>query len=321
MHGAQATRPLLRRAPTALKLLGLASLALAIAAPFFVGPFLLSVLTECAIAILFAASLHVMMGPGGMPSFGHAAWFGLGAYGAALAVKFAGATMAVALLAAMLVPGVFAILFGWFVVRLSGVYLAMLTLAFAQIMWAVASQWDALTGGDNGTLGLWPGGWLRSASVFYWLALLICVGGALLLRHALMAPFGYALRATRDSPRRARAIGLDPQSLRTAGFALAGAAAGLAGGMFTFAKGSVFPGYAGIGRSVDALVMVLLGGVDTMAGPIVGALAYTGFYDMLLLATNQWRFVLGLAIVLLVLAFPEGIAGAARRLWLRGREA
>ncbi len=320
-QGAQETRPVLRRAPTPLKLLGLACLALAIAAPFFVGPFVLSVLTECAIAILFAASLHAMMGPGGMPSFGHAAWFGLGAYGAALAVQLGGATIAVALLAAVLVPGIFSLLFGWFVVRLSGVYLAMLTLAFAQIVWAVASQWDALTGGDNGILGLWPGGWLRSASAFYWLTLAICIGGTLQLRRALLAPFGYALRATRDSPRRAQAIGLDPQSLRAAAFALAGAAAGLAGGMFAFAKGSVFPGYAGIDRSVDALLMVLLGGVDAMAGPIVGALAYTGLYDVLLLATSQWRFVLGLAIVLLVLAFPEGIAGAARRLWLRGREA
>jgi branched-chain amino acid transport system permease protein len=221
----------------------------------------------------------------------------------------------------MQVPGIVAVLFGWFVVRLSGVYLAMLTLAFAQIVWAVAFQWDALTDGDNGILGLWPSGRLRSASVFYWLTLTVCVGGAVLLRRTMMAPFGYALRAARDSPRRAQAIGLDPQSLRTAAFALAGATAGLAGGMFAFAKGSVFPGYAGIGRSVDALVMVLLGGVDTMAGPIVGALAYTGLYDVLLLATSQWRFVLGLAIILLVIAFPEGIAGATRRFWLRGREA
>lgn len=317
----QETRPVIRGAPVGLRWLGLACLALAIAAPFLVGPFLLSVLTECAIAILFAVSLHVMMGPGGMPSFGHAAWFGLGAYGAALAVQLLAAPIALALLAAVLVPGIVAILFGWFVVRLAGVYLAMLTLAFAQIVWAAAFQWDAVTGGDNGILGLWPGGWLRSASVFYWFTLAICVGGALLLRRAMMAPFGYALRATRDSPRRAQAIGLDPQSLRTASFALAGAAAGLAGGVFAFAKGSVFPGYAGIGRSVDALVMVLLGGVTTMAGPIVGALAYTGLYDVLLLATSQWRFVLGLAIILLVVAFPEGIAGAARRLWLRGREA
>jgi branched-chain amino acid transport system permease protein len=317
----QETRPVIRAAPAALKWLGLACVVLAIVAPFFVGPFMLSVLTECAIAILFAASLHVMMGPGGMPSFGHAAWFGLGAYGAALAVQRGGASITVALLAAVLVPGIFAIVFGWFVVRLAGVYLAMLTLAFAQIVWAIAFQWDALTGGDNGILGLWPGGWLRSASVFYWLTLAICVGGALLLRRAMMAPFGYALRAARDSPRRAQAVGLDPQALRTAAFALAGAAAGLAGGVFAFAKGSVFPGYAGIGRSVDALVMVLLGGVDTMAGPIVGALAYTGLYDVLLLATSQWRFVLGLAIILLVIAFPEGIAGATRRFWLRDGEA
>jgi len=109
--------------------------------------------------------------------------------------------------------------------------------------------------------------------------------------------------------------------LRLAGFALAGAAAGLAGGIFVFAKGSAFPSFISISHSVDALLMVLLGGVQTMAGPIVGAIAYTGLYDVLLAMTDLWRLVLGLAIILLVLTFPEGIAGAARRVWLRGREA
>src|SRR6185437_12339065 len=174
-QSAQGTPPVIRRAPAALKWLGVTCLMLAIAAPFLVGPFLLSVLTECAVAILFAASLHIMMGPGGMPSFGHAAWFGLGAYGAALAFQLGGAPIALALLAAVLLPGIVALLFGWFVVRLAGVYLAMLTLAFAQIVWAAAFQWDALTGGDNGILGLWPGGLLRSAAAFYWLTLAICV--------------------------------------------------------------------------------------------------------------------------------------------------
>ncbi len=197
--------------------------------------------------------------------------------------------------------------------------MAMLTLAFAQIVWAVALQWDALTGGDNGLLGLWPSGWLRTPAGLYWLCLALCATGTMLLRRVLYAPFGYALRAARDSEHRADAIGLAPQALRAAAFAIAGAAAGLSGGLFAIAKGSVFPGYAGVERSVDALVMVLLGGVGTMAGPVVGALAYTGLYDLLLGAIPQWRFALGLAIVLLVLAFPEGIAGFLQRAWLRGR--
>jgi branched-chain amino acid transport system permease protein len=269
-----------------------------------------------AIAVLFAASLHAAMGPGGMPSFGHAAWFGLGAYGAALVAQ-SGSFMVAALVAAVAIAGVAAGLFGGFVARLSGVYLAMLTLAFAQIIWAVAFQWSALTGGDNGLLGVWPQGLARDPRVFFWLALVLCGGGALLLRRVLFAPFGYALRAARDSELRAEAIGLDVARLRMAAFTLSGAAAGLAGGIAAYSKGSVFPTYVSIGRSVDALLMVLLGGVQTMSGPIAGALVYTGLYDTLLLVTAWWRAVLGLAIIALVLAFPGGIAGAVRTLRMR----
>ena len=312
-----AAPPLVRPASAALRWLGAAVLAALIAAPFIAGPFALSVLTEAMIAVLFAASLHFMMGPGGMPSFGHAAWFGLGAYAAALAATALAWPLPLALALAPLAAGVVAAAFGWFVVRLSGVYLAMLTLAFAQIVWAVAEQWTALTGGDDGILGVWPRGAFAHPRAFYWLALAVATSGALLLRRALYAPFGYALRAARDSTLRAETIGLPTARLRLAAFAIAGAAAGLAGGLSAYGKGSVFPTYVAIGHSVDALLMVLLGGVQTMAGPIVGALAYTGLYDTLLLATAQWRLVLGAAIVTLVLAFPQGLAGAAMLAWRR----
>ena len=303
---------LIRPATPALGMLGLAALALAAIVPLFAGPFLLSVLTEALVAILFAASLHAMMGPGGMASFGHAAWFGIGAYAAALAAQGLVLPMPVGLLIAPVLAGAAALAFGWFVVRLSGVYLAMLTLAFAQIVWAMAFQLQ-VTGGDNGVLGVWPDAWAQDPRVFYWLALLLCAGGALVLRRVLFSPFGYALRAARDAPARAEAIGLFPARLRLAAFVLAGASAGLAGAIGAYSKGSVFPTTISIGRSVDALVMVLLGGVQTMAGPIIGALAYTGLYDALTLATDQWRLVLGLCIIALVVAFPQGIAGALQR--------
>lgn len=301
------------RPPTRGMLLGWGLLLLAaLAAPLVAGPYALSILTEAAVAVLFAASLHFVMGPGGMASFGHAAWFGIGAYAAGLSAQGLGAPMPAALLLAPLAAGVAAALFGAFVVRLSGVYLAMLTLAFAQIVWAAAFQWVSVTGGDNGILGVWPPAW-ASGPATYLLALTLCAGGAAVLQRVLYSPFGYALRASRDSPLRAEAIGLDTRRIRLAAFVAAGAAAGLAGGVFTFVKGSVFPGFVSIPRSMDALVMVLLGGVQTMAGPVVGALAYTGLYDGLLRATAYWRLVLGAAIVLLVLAFPEGIAGAVQR--------
>jgi branched-chain amino acid transport system permease protein len=249
-----------------------------------------------------------------MVSFGHAAYFGLGAYGAALLVKYLAAPMLPVLAVAPLVAGAAALVFGWFCVRLSGVYLAMLTLAFAQIVWSVVFQWYDVTGGDNGLLGVWPAEWARSRWAYYYLTLTLTIAGVLALRRVIFAPFGYALRAGRDSPLRADAIGIDVRRQQWFGFALAGAFAGLAGALFAFAKGSVFPQAASIPTSVDGLVMVLLGGVQTLAGPIVGAAIYHGLEVEIMRTTEYWRAVVGLVIVVLVLAFPQGIAGFVRSL-------
>jgi branched-chain amino acid transport system permease protein len=311
--------PVVRPAPRPLKLVGLAALAVLVATPFMAGEYTLIVLTEIAIFVLFAASLHFMMGPGGMASFGHAAYFGLGAYGAALLVKHLAAPMELALLAAPFAAGLAGLLFGAFIVRLSGVYLAMLTLAVAQIVWSIAFQWVDMTGGDNGVLGVWPSAWAANKTVYYYLTLVLCVGGALLLRRIIYAPFGYALRAGRDSPLRAEAIGIHVMRVQWAAFALAATFAGVAGGLFAFFKGSVFPTYASIPRSVDALMMVLLGGVQTISGPIVGAVVYAGLHEQLTRGIEQWRFVLGLSIVVLVLAFPQGVAGFVQHHWARRR--
>jgi branched-chain amino acid transport system permease protein len=189
----------------------------------------------------------------------------------------------------------------------------MLTLAFAQIAWSAAFQWVELTGGDNGILGVWPAEWARDKLAYYYLTLALCVGATLLLRRAILAPFGFALRAGRDSPLRAEAIGLDGFRIRWVAFVLAAVAAGIAGGLFAYAKGSVFPTYMAIPRSVDALLMVLLGGVQTLAGPIVGALAYTWLHEQLMRAFELWRLFLGATIVALVLFFPQGLVGAAQR--------
>jgi branched-chain amino acid transport system permease protein len=302
-------------APRALRVAGTAALLVAVALPPFLGDYALSVLTDMAIMVLFAASLHFIMGPGGMASFGHAAYFGAGAYGAALAVKWFSAPMAAGLALAPLAAGLVGFLFGFFCVRLSGVYAAMLTLAFAQIAWSAAFQWVEVTGGDNGILGVWPAAWASGGPSFYYLALALCVGCTLLLRRVLDAPFGHALRAQRDNPLRAEALGIAGARVRWFAFAFAAAMAGVAGGLFAYAKGSVFPTFLAIPRSVDALLMVLLGGVGTPSGPIVGALAYAGLQEELARLTDYWRLFLGLAIIALVLFFPQGLAGAARARW------
>ncbi len=317
---AGAGEPVIRPAPRALKVLGITALAILLLVPFVVGDYALIVLTEIAVFVLFAASLHFMMGPGGMTSFGHAAYFGIGAYAAALAVKHMAAPTEIGLTLAPLAAGLGGALVGWFVVRLSGVYLAMLTLAIAQIVWSIAFQWVELTGGDNGILGVWPSPWVASKTAYYYLTLTLCVLGTLALRRIIYAPFGYALRAGRDSPLRAEAIGINLMRVQWAAFALAAGFAGLAGALFAFFKGSVFPTYISIPRSVDALLMVLLGGVQTVSGPIVGAAVFAGLQEQLTRLTDLWRLVMGVAIIALVLAFPQGIAGFVAARWARRGE-
>jgi branched-chain amino acid transport system permease protein len=309
----------LRPAGVAVRTLGVLTLALLLALPFYADeyPYLLVLGIDVLIAILFATSLHFIMGPGGMHSFGHAAYFGLGAYGAALLVKWLAAPMGLALLAAPFVALAGALLFGWFAVRLSGVYLAMLTLAFAQIVWAAVFQWEALTGGSNGVVGVWPPKPFDSALVYYLLTLVLAVIGVLLLRRLLFAPFGYAMRAGRDNPLRAEAIGIDVKRVHWLAFAIAGAVCGVAGGLFAFAKGSISPDTIHLSRSIDGLVMVLLGGIQTLSGPIVGASVFAVLQDTVMRQTEYWRALLGAIILFLVLLFPAGIVGTTAAIFGR----
>ncbi|MBM3570388.1 MAG: branched-chain amino acid ABC transporter permease, partial [Alphaproteobacteria bacterium] len=312
--------PVLRPPSRGLVAGGLALLAALAALPLVADAYTLVLLIDILVFALFAVSLHAMMGPGGMVSFGHAAYFGLGAYGAALLVKHARWPMEWALAGGPLVAGIGALVFGWFCVRLSGVYLAMLTLAFAQIAWSVVFQWDTLTGGSNGVVGVWPAAWLASKQAYYWMTLGLSAIGIGLVWRALYAPFGYALRAGRDSPLRAESIGIDVRRVQWLAFAGMGVAAGLGGAIYAFSKGSVSPETMAIPRSVDGLVMVLLGGVQTVTGPALGAAALTWLQDETARRIEFWRALLGVVILALVLAFPQGLGGFLKARFARERE-
>jgi branched-chain amino acid transport system permease protein len=298
-----------------LKLGSAALLVVLLLVPVFSAhwPYVTVLLIDLLTAALFAASLHFIMGPGGLHSFGHAAYFGLGAYAAALLVRWLGVPMEIALIGAPFVAGIGALVFGWFSVRLSGVYLAMLTLAFAQIVWAAIYQWDDFAGGSNGLTGVWPAPWLSDKRSYYYLTLALVGGGVLMLRRILFAPFGYTMRAARDSAMRADAIGINVKQMQWAAFVVAGMFAGLAGALFAFSKGSISPETLHVSRSIDGLVMVLLGGVQTLAGPVVGAFTFTWLQDMVGRNTEYWRAMLGGIIIVLVLLFPSGIAGIFRQ--------
>jgi branched-chain amino acid transport system permease protein len=310
---AEVAEPPLRAAGRSLSAAAIVVVVALAALPLATKGYALVLAIDILVFALFAASLHFILGPGGMISFGHAAYLGLGAYGAALLFTKAGWPIEAALLAAPLAAAAGAAASGWFCVRLSGVYLAMLTLAFAQIAWSVVYQWDGLTGGSNGIVGVWPAPWLASKTEFYLLTLALCTGAIWLLRRMLFAPFGYALRAGRDSPLRCDAIGIDVRRVQWSAFIVAGACAGLAGGLFAFSKGSISPDSTmSVSRSIDALVMVLLGGVQTLTGPVVGAAAFTWLQDTIARNTDYWRALLGGTILAIVLAFPQGIVGAVR---------
>jgi branched-chain amino acid transport system permease protein len=161
---------------------------------------------------------------------------------------------------------------------------------------------------------VWPAQWLQDKKNYYFLTLGLVVISVYVMRRLLYSPFGYALRAGRDSPLRADAIGIDVKKIQWVAFIVAGTFAGLAGALFAFSKGSISPESLHVSRSIDGLVMVLLGGIQTLAGPIVGAFTFTWLHDTVARNTEYWRAMLGGIILLLVLLFPQGIAGFAAQI-------
>ena len=288
-------------------------------APFLVSEYVLDVLTETVILVLFAWSFYFMAGPGGMVSFGQAAFFGIGLYVPALLFKYYGISMMTGLLVAPLAAGLSAALLGWFAVRSAGIYFAMLTLAFSQILWSVAFQWFELTNGELGILGIWAEGWASDKRFYYLLCLAISVGGILLMRRIVFSPFGYSLRAGRDSELRSEATGIKIVRQKWVAFVISGVLSGIAGGLMLYLKGSAFPSYIDISTSFDAFVMALLGGLQSLNGPIVGAIIYRALKTTLQTHIYHWNMIVGAILILIALFMPRGISGLIEdvRKWRR----
>jgi branched-chain amino acid transport system permease protein len=275
-----------------------------------------SLAEDVMVMMLFGLSLQWMMALGGLVSFGHAAFFALGAYGAALSHLHWGAGLAAALAAGMALALAVALAFGALVVRSSGVYLAMLSLALAQMIWAGATQWVGLTGGDNGLIGLRL---ITPESRNLWDAALC---GFMLLALAGMARVarssrGAALQAVRDAPLRAAASGFPVQALRYQVFVGSATLAGLAGGLWAAFKGAVFPSVASVAMSVDALLVILLGGVHQLWGSAVGSALLVWGGAELGQGLDYWRGVLGLVIMLVMVLAPSGVLGGLQMLLAR----
>jgi branched-chain amino acid transport system permease protein len=270
------------------------------------------VLEDVFIMMLFGISLQAMMALSGWVSFGHAAYFGLGAYAAALSHLHWGFNAWQAALAGTACAGLAAYAMSGLLQRSAGVYLAMLSLAFAQMVWASASQWISFTGGDNGLIGLQllPS---TSRSAFQWALITLSALALLGLARLVRSSMGAALQAGRDAPLRAMASGLYVRTLNNRVFWLSASLAGLAGSLWAISKGAVFPSVASVANSVDALMIVLLGGVHHLLGALSGSAFLVGVGSEMGRHFEYWRGFLGLLIMLLMVFAPEGMWGWRRR--------
>lgn len=286
--------------------------------------FATTVLRDMLVFAMFALSLDLLVGRAGMPSLGHSAFFGAGAYAAGIAgQRLLTDQLPVTLGAAALVAALLALVIGTLVVRSDGIFFLMLTLALAQIVFAIAFQWTAVTGGSNGLAGVnrptLVGLDFNAPDRMY-----VLVAVAFLLVTALIwgltrSPYGRALSGVRENERRMRALGYDTTRLKLSAFVVAGAIAGIAGAFHAYSQRFVSPGDVGIGTSVQGFVMVLIGGAGTLLGPALGAGVVLYIQRILSSAIPVAETVLGLVFIAFVLLARQGIVGLGRTAWARAR--
>lgn len=297
-------------------------LAAATCVPWLGSRFYTFLATDIAILALFATSLNLLLGYTGLVSFGHAAYFGIGAYVCAILMKTHGAPFPLALIAAGVGAAACALVFGAFCVRSTRIYFSMLTLAFAQIVWAICFKWNSVTGGEQGLSNVpypdldWMSvipalGELRIADRYYLLVLVLIAVGFAALWRIVNSPFGRVLTAIRENPERAEFIGINVQRYQLAAFVVAGTFAGLAGALFGIFNRGVFPDFTFWSKSAEVLIMVILGGMGHFWGPAVGAATLILLNHEITSHTQYWPFILGCILILLLFVFPGGIVGAA----------
>ena len=307
------------------RLLLAAVLAALLALPTFSNFFIVFVATEILIMGLFATSFNLLFGYTGLLSFGHAAYFGTGAYVAALLLRDVQPDFVWVLVAAPIISGVLALVIGWFCVRLNEVYFAMLTLAFGMMVYAVYHQWRSLTEGSDGVagfpltdLGIGIEVTLANPVHYYYLTLAVVAIGVFVLYRITISPFGLVLRAMRENTERVAFAGIPVYRYRLYAFALSGAFAGLAGALFSPFNRIAVPEMVHWTQSAEPVLMSILGGSQYFFGPIFGSAVFLVLKNGITTFTTEWMIYLGIILGLMVLFMPRGVLGAFDR-WLGGR--
>jgi branched-chain amino acid transport system permease protein len=269
---------------------------------------------------IFATSLNILVGYGGLVSFGHAMFFGGGAYAFALTMQKTSAPIPLAMLVAILFCAVLGFIVGAICVRLKEIYFSFLTLAFQMLLHSVILTWTSLTGGDQGLTGGIPrtpflGINLADHTQFYWFACVMAVACLLLIRTVLQSPFGYTLRMVRDSAERARYLGIDVWRVKLYAFILASSLAGAGGIIMALFVSGAFPDFGYWTMSGEAIFMIMMGGLNIFIGPLVGASLLLLFNDVITRSTEFHGLALGIVVLLFALGFKRGITDFIQQLF------
>ncbi len=293
------------------------------ALPWVAGEYYINLASQIMIAALFAASLNLLVGYGGMTSLGHATYLGLSAYVSAWTFLKLGVGHASAAALALAVTTAGACVFGWLSLRASGLSFLMITLALSQVLWGLGYRWVNVTNGDNGLSGLTrpaPFGINLDGSADYFHFTLIVVTVALfVIARFVNSPFGASLRGSRDQPRRMSALGFDVWRIRWITFVFSGFLAAVAGLLYVYYHKYIHPSALAISSSAEVLLGVIAGGSGTLVGPLVGAALVLLLKNYASAYIERWNTLMGVVFVLIVMFMPDGLVPGVRRLWEKYR--
>lgn len=294
--------------------LSLAVLIAVMAIPLSGDRYFIYLASEILIFALFALSLNIMLGYGGMISFGHAAYFAIGAYACAIFLTTLKLPLIIAFPGAVMVTAFAAAVIGYFCVKLTEIYFAMLTLAFAQLVWAVAFKWTDVTGGDTGFIGVSVPDLIDKPEGFFYFALALVTGSILVIWMIVNSAFGRTLVAVRENPVRAEFIGVNVKRVHHIAFVVAGTFAGVAGALFTLFNHAIFIESAWWTQSAEVMIMAILGGIHSFIGPLIGAFVLIVLDRATAELTEYWPTVLAVILLAVLFFLPSGLVGLIDRL-------
>jgi branched-chain amino acid transport system permease protein len=282
---------------------------LSIVAPAFLSEFYLTVLCEALIMSMLALSFNLLFGYMGQLSFGQAAFYGLGGYTVAMLVTKLHFNFWLSIVAGVLVAGLIGLIVGYFCVRLRGIYFAVLTLAFGQLIFFIVFKWHNFTGGDDGIQGIFPPEFLKSPTAYYYFILIIFLISAFVLWKMIHSPFGQTIVSMRENAERTEFLGIHIARYQLIAFVIAAAIAGLAGAIWVPFYRSVAPSYLTWIKSGEPVMAAILGGPSLFYGPILGMFIMTFFHSWVLGFTVYWPVVMGALILIIIFFLPGGILG------------